>query len=471
MKPFKPYTPNQLYLLPPCPKDWLPPKHLAHFIDEVVEELDLSAILGAYTEERGQPPYHPAMMVKVWLYAFARGIRSSRRLERALYEDVAFRMLSGNQQPDHWTLSEFRRRHLQALGELFVQTVQLAQKAGLVKLGRVAVDGTKVKANASKHAAMSYDRMEEEEQRLREEIDRYFAEVEATDQAEGEDGSEDELPEALRTAMRRREAIRQAKAALEEEARQKAAAKEAQRRAEAERKGRPYRPRQDPQQAKPSPKAQRNFTDPDSRIMRESGGSFVQAYNAQAAVDTASQVIVAAELTNQAADVVHLRTMVDQVEANTGQRPEGVLADAGYFDSDVIEALQARGMEVLIPPDKLPHRLRRQRSAPPAPPPPEDAPLRERMRHRLQQPEVLERYREREQSVEPVFGQIKEGRGLRQFLLRGLPKVRALWRLECAVHNLLKLYRAGVRFRSGPPASSGVESKTMERSMGVPQAA
>lgn len=457
MKPFKPYAPHQTYVLPPCPKDWLPPDHLAHFIDEVVDQLDLSAIFRAYEGElRGQPPYHPVMMLKVWLYAYTQGIRSSRRLERALYEDVALRMLSGNQQPDYWTLSEFRRRHLKALSDLFVQTVHLAQKAGLVKLGQVALDGTKIKAYASKHAAMSYARMQEEEQRLREEFERYLAEVEAADQEEDRRFGPrrgDELPEHLNTVAKRREAIRRAMAELEAEARQKAEAEQARRRAEAEQQGRRYRPRRDPQQVKPSPKAQRNFTDPDSRIMKDADGGFLQGYNAQAAVDTESQIIVAAELTNQAADVPHLLPLADQVEANTGRRPREWLADAGYFHAEAIEALQERGMQVLIPPDKLPHRLRRSGEAPTAPPP-EDAPLRERMRYRLQQPEVLARYRRREQSVEPVFGQIKEGRGLRQFLLRGLERVRALWRLDCAVHNLLKIYRAGVRF--GPAPVPGV---------------
>ena len=474
MKPFKPYVPHQDYLLPPSPKDWLPPDHLAHFIDEVVDQLDLSAIFRAYEgENRGQPPYHPVMMVKVWLYAYTQGIRSSRRLERALYEDIAFRMLSGNQQPDHWTLSEFRRRHLEALGELFVQTVHLARKAGLVKLGQVALDGTKIKAYASKHAAMSYARMQEEERRLREEIERYFAEVEATDREEDRlfgDRRGDELPEHLRTVEKRREAIRRAMRELEAEARQKAEAEQAKRRTEAEKRGRTYRPHKDPQQAKPSPKAQRNFTDPDSRIMKDAEGHFIQGYNAQAAVDSETQIIVAADLTNQAADAPHLLPMVDQVEANTGRRPEALLADAGYFDAEAIEALQARGIRVLIPPDKMPHRLRR--TLPPAPaPPPEGASLRERMRYLLRLPEVLERYRQREQSVEPVFGQIKEGRGLRQFLLRGLDKVRALWRLDCAVHNLLKLYRAGVRFRGTPPASDAAPHRVEGRESALPIAA
>ena len=283
MKPFKPYAPHQSYLLPPSPKDWLPPDHVAHFVDEVVDELDLSAIFRAYEgEDRGHPPYHPVMMVRVWLYAYTQGIRSSRRVERALYEDVAFRMLSGNQQSDHWPLSEFRRRHLPALGELFVQTVRLAQKANLVKLSQVALDGTKIQGYASKHAPMIYARMQEE-RRLREEIARYFAEVEATDREEDRlfgDRRGHELPEHLRTAQKRREAILRARHELEAEARQKAQAEQARRRAEAERQGRTYRPRTDPQQAKPSPKAQRNFTGPDSRIMKDADGRFIQGYNA-----------------------------------------------------------------------------------------------------------------------------------------------------------------------------------------------
>ncbi|WP_324668725.1 transposase [Geochorda subterranea] len=409
MKPFKPYSPHQTYLLPPSPKDWLPPDHLVHFIDEAVDQLDLSAIFRAYEgEDRGQ----------------------------------------------HWTLSEFRRRHLPALGELFVQTVHLAQKAGLVKLGQVALDGTKIKAYASKHAAMSYARMQQEEQRLREAIERCFAEVEATDRDEDRrfgDRRGDELPEHLKTVEKRREAIRRAMRALEEEARQKAAAEQAKRRAEAEAKGRRYRSRRDPAQARPSPKAQRNFTDPDSRIMKDPDGRFIQGYNAQAVVDTESQIIVAADLTNQAADAPHLIPMADQVEANTGRRPGEWLADAGYFDTDAIQTLQARGLRVLIPADKLRHRDRRTTQPPPDPPAP-GASLREWMRYWLKMPEVLARYRKREQSVEPVFGQIKEARRLRQFLLRGLAKVRALWRLDCAVHNLLKLDRAGVRFRRRPLA-------------------
>lgn len=451
MKRFKAYDTHQSYLLPPSPREWLPADHLAYFIDNVVDQLDLCEVFANYEGTKGQPPYHPQMMVKVWLYGYCVGIRSSRRLERALHEDVGFRMLSGNQQPDYWTLSEFRRRHLGALRGLFLQTVRLAQRAKLVKLGQVAIDGTKLKANASKHKAMSYSRMEKEEKRLREEIRRYFEEVETTDRAEDERyGSKrgDELPEHLKTEKERLDVIRNAMAQLEEEARQKAAAEQQKRQEKANKEGRTYHPRKDPKDAKPAPKAQRNFTDPDSRIMKNADKAFIQGYNAQAAVDVDSQIIVAAQLSNQAADGPHLVGMVEQVEQSTGRRPQEVLADAGYFSEDNVTTLRKRGMSVLIPPERVRRRQWRERCTPPTSPPPKDASVSEWMRYRLKLPENRERYRKREQSVEPVFGQIKQARGLRQFLLRGLDKVSAMWQLECAAHNLLKLYRAGVPLQS-----------------------
>ncbi|MGB2986121.1 MAG: IS1182 family transposase [Phycisphaerae bacterium] len=445
MKRFKAYDTHQSYLLPPSPREWLPADHLAYFIDNVVDQLDLCEVFASYEGTKGQPPYHPEMMVKVWLYGYCIGIRSSRKLERALHEDVGFRMLSGNQQPDYWTLSEFRRRHLAALRGLFLQTVKLAQRAEMVKLGQVAIDGTKLKANASKHKAMSYARMEKEEKRLREEIRRYFEEVETTDRAEDERyGAKrgDELPDHLKTEKERLDVIRNAMAQLEEEARRKAAAEQQKRRDKADKDGRTYRPRKDANDAVPSPKAQRNFTDPDSRIMKNADKAFIQAYNAQAAVDADSQIIVAALLSNQAADGPHLVEMVEQVEQATGKRPGEVLADAGYFSEDNVTTLRERGMSVLIPPERVRHREWRERCTPPPSPPPKGASVSEWMIYRLKSPENRERYRKREQSVEPVFGQIKQARGLRQFLMRGLDKVSALWQLECAAHNLLKLYRA-----------------------------
>lgn len=445
MKRFKAYDTRQDYLLPPSPQEWLPSDHLAYFIDDVVKELDLCEVFANYQGTKGQPPYHPEMMVRVWLYGYCVGIRSSRKLERALYEDVGFRMLSGNQQPDHWTLSEFRRRHLGALKGLFVQTVKLAQQAGLVKLGQVAIDGTKLKANASKHRAMSYARMEKEEKRLREEIARYFEEVETTDREEDKRyGAKrgDELPDHLKTETQRLEVIRNAMAELEEEARRKAEAQQQERREKANKEGRTYRPRKDPKDAIPSPKAQRNFTDPDSRIMKNADKAFIQGYNGQIAVDVDTQIIVASQLSNQAADEPHLIEIVKQVKQVTGLQPQEVLADAGYFSEDNVTTLQDKGISVLIPPERVRHRQWRDCSSPPPSPPSEDASVAEWMRYRLRLPENRERYRRREQSAEPVFGQIKQGRGLRQFLLRGLDKTSALWQLDCAAHNLLKLYHA-----------------------------
>lgn len=440
-----------MYLFPPSPRDWLPQDHPVYFIDEVVSQLDLSAILNDYRELKGQPPYNPVMMVKVLIYGYWRGIRSSRKLERALHEDVGFRFLSANQQPNFWTIAAFRRRHHHALGELFVQTVRLAQKAGLVRLNHVAVDGTKIKANASKHSAMSYQYMLKEEERLKEEIERYFREVEETDATEdrkfGKRRRGDELPEHLRDPKRRLEAIRRAKAELEAEAKEKAAEKE--QKQESQDKGRGKRKR-----AKEIPpgKAQYNFTDPDSRIMLSSEKAFIQAYSAQLAVDAETQIAVAAELSNQAADAPHLIPVLDQVEQNTGCRPKEVSADAGYFSERNLEELSRRQIEALIPPDKIKHSQWRNASSPRGRIP-KNITLKDRMRRKLRTKRGRARYKLRQTSVEPVLGQIKEGRGLRQFLLRRLAKVRSSWRFECAVHNLIKLFRAGIRFR---PAFSGI---------------
>ena len=445
-KRFKDYQPNQLLLFPPSPLDWLPADHPVHFINEVVEELNLSAIINDYREKRGQPPYHPVMMVKILIYGYWRGIRSSRKLERALYEDVGFRFLSGNQQPDFWAIAAFRRRHHKVLGELFVQTVRLAKKAGLVKLGHVAVDGTKIKANASKHSAMSYGYMEKEEERLRQEIERYLKEAEELDRLEderfGPQSRGYELPEHLRHPMKRLEAIRKAKAELEAEARQKG---EQESKLEPDDKDRPAPKRRSKraQQPKPSPKAQYNFTDPDSRIMLSSDKSFIQAYNAQAAVDAKSQIIVAAELTNQAADAPHLLPLIEQIKENLNQKPREVSADAGYFSETSLRELARLGVEAFIPPDKVKHSEWRTTQAPKGRIP-KNATLRERMRRKLKTKQGRARYKLRQTTVEPVFGQIKQARGLGQFLLRGLEKVRSAWRFDCAVHNLVKLFRAGV---------------------------
>jgi len=419
-KKFRENNPKQIMLLPPSLSDWLPANHPSYFVSEVVEGFDLSGIYGRYTELRGYPPYEPRMMVKVWLYGYMMGVRSSRKLERALHEDIGFRVLSGNQQPDHWTLSDFRRRHHQALGDLFEQTVKAAAEAGLVKLKHVAVDGTKVKANASKHRAMSYERMLAEEKRVREEIDRWLEEVEVNDRAEDDlYGKESgwKLPPELATPEKRREFI--AKWRKELEARARTEAEKA---------------------AKPAPKAQINFTDPESRIMKNADKAFIQGYNAQVAVDAETHIIVAADLTNQAADSPHLPAMVEQILTNTGRRPEELSADAGYFSEANLKALSESGIEPFIPPEKVRHSEWRNQTSPRGRIPGNASP-RYLMSRKLRTKRGRKRYRLRQTSVEPVFGHIKEAMGFRQLPLRGLDKARSTWRFQCAAFNLMKLYR------------------------------
>jgi transposase/signal recognition particle subunit SEC65 len=430
-KVFRPYEPEQILLMPASLQEWLPPDHLAYFISDVVDHLDLSAIMSRYEdEERGYPPYHPRMMVKVLLYAYCIGVSSSRKVEKRLHEDIAFRVLAANNTPDFKTISDFRRDHLEALSGLFVQVLKLCQKAGLVKLGHVSLDGTKVKANASKHKALSYGRMKEEEKRLEAEVRELLKRAQEVDEEEdrryGQGRRGDELPRELAFRESRLRKIREAKAALEAEAREEAEI------GRAEGKEHP---------GVPEDKAQRNFTDPDSRIMPAPGGKdFVQGYNAQAAVDSAHQIIVAAEVSNSPSDKGQGAPLVKQVEANTGWLPREVSADAGYFSGKTVTALEKQGVEPFIPPDKVRHTD----PLPPAPRGriPQGMSLIDRMRRKLQTQRGRKRYELRMKTVEPVLGQIKQGRGFRQFLLRGLVKVKGEWQLICIGHNLLKLFGA-----------------------------
>ena len=359
-------------LLPPDMREWLPEGDLALFISDVVDALDLSAIYRAYerADGRGQAAYHPALMVKLLLYGYCTGVPSSRKLEQATYRDVAFRVLAGDQHPDHDSIAAFRQRHWPALADLFGQVLRLCQAAGLVKLGHVALDGTKIKANASKHKAMSYARMAQTEARLVQEVRQLLDEAQRVDAAEdaeyGRGRRGDELPAELARRESRLAAIRAAKAALEAEARAKGTrdAAEAQDKvaAQAQRegsaKGRPVTV-PDPAQARPAPKAQYNFTDPESRIMKDGATkAFVQAYNAQVAVDGHAQVIVACELTQRPRMCAQLLPLLHQIEANTGQRPAAVLADAGYFSEANITRPQARGIDMYVPPDRGPHARR-----------------------------------------------------------------------------------------------------------------
>ena len=459
MKTFKPYNPDQLFLMPPALREWLPEGHLALFISDVVDTLDLTPIFAVYEDGdgRGQPPYHPAMMVKLLVYAYCTGKPSSRQIERATQEQVPYRVLAANQHPDHDSLAAFRQRHLPALAGLFTQVLQLCQRAGLVSLGHVALDGTKVKANASKHKAMSYARMGEAEQKLEQEVAALLTQAERVDAAEdaqyGKGRRGDELPAELARRESRLRKLREAKAALEQEAKARAAQAAAAARtklAERERqaaetgqkpKGRPPQI-PDPAQAVPDPKAQRNFTDPDSRIMKDGATKgFEQAYNAQAAVDSRAQIIVAAAVTQEANDTQQLVPLLTQVAANLGQQPTKASADAGYFSEANVTAEQMQGIDLYVTPDRQKHGAPAAPGSGPAPP---GATVREQMRHKLQTAEGQAVYQRRKAIVEPVFGQIKEGRGFRRFSFRGKAKVTAEWLLICLTHNLLKLFRAGV---------------------------
>ena len=455
-KTFRPYALNQRLLLPPDLREWLPEGHVALFVSDVVDALDLSAIFAVYEQGdgRGQPPYDPALMVKLLVYGYCTGKPSSRQIERATYEEVPYRVLAADQHPDHASMADFRKRHLAALANLFVQVLRLCQAAGLVKLGHVALDGTKVKANASKHKAMSYGRMAGAEQKLEEEVQALMAQAGAVDRAEdaryGQGQRGEELPAELARRESRLRKIREAKAVLEQEARAQAEAAAAaahakiaaRQRYEAETgqkaKGRaPTVP--DPAQARPAAKAQRNFTDPESRIMKDGATkAFEQAYNAQVAVDSQAQVIVAAAVTQEANDKQQLVPMLMAVQDNVGQLPEKASADTGFFSEANLTAKAVAGVELYVPQER------------PSPTPPDavapaaaslEGAVREQMRHKLRTPEGQAVYRMRKAIVEPVFGQIKQARGFRQFLLRGLEKVQGEWSLVCTTHNILKLYR------------------------------
>jgi transposase len=459
MKAFKPYDPDQQFLLPPDLRSWLPENHLALFISDVVDTLHLSEILGEYEQGdgRGQPPYHPAMMVKVILYAYATGKPSSRKIEKATWEDIPFRVLAANQHPDHDSIAAFRKRHLQSLSRLFLQVLQICREAGLVKLGHVSLDGTKMKANASKRKAMSYGRMCEAEKKLEEEVRELLAQAERADEEEdkkyGKGKRGDELPEELARREGRLKKIREAKAALEAEARRRAEekAQEAQAKIEERRKkeeetgkkARGHDPKvPDPAEAKPEPKAQRNFTDPESRIMKDGATkSFDQAYNAQAVVDSTAQIIVAAGVTQDANDKNQLLPMLEKVADNFGELPKKISADAGYFSKNNVTDERLQESDLYIPPDRQKHGTQAVGNAC-------DEELAEesekaRMRAKLRTPEGKEIYKMRKAIVEPVYGQVKEERGFRRFSFRGLVNVVAEWDLICLTHNILKLFRSG----------------------------
>ena len=483
MKTYRPYSPEQSYLLPPSPREWLPEGHLAYFVLDLLVELDLGEIEKAIQSKdpRGERPYSPRMMTALLLYGYAVGVFSTRKIEKATFDDVAFRVLAAGEHPHFTSINEFRARHRAALAKLFDQILKECMSAGLVKHGHVAIDGTKMKANASKHKAMSYERMNKEEQRLKAEIENYF------DLAEKIDAEEDALygvgqqPQDLPAELRRREdrlaKIREVRAALKRET-EKARAQELQQLANelrvkatdpstSPRKQGEFEtlaaqhdqqaaeldddddddspppvddlPRNRPPKrpdGTPKPKAQRNFTDPDSRIMMRDG-AFVQAYNAQLAVDEEHQIIVAAALSNQAPDVEYFEPLLRRVVQNCQAVPERVTGDSGFFSAGNVHAAEALGTEPFISPggharDGSPTEL----------PSKHQTDERQRMRALLTTDRGKAAYARRKATVEPVIGQIRT-RGIRQMSFRGMLKNRLEWLFICATHNLLKLWRSG----------------------------
>jgi len=450
---FRPYSPEQLLLLPPDMARWLPEDHLVYFIRDVERQLDLSAIYGSYDgTQGGNPAYDPGMMTTLLIYAYCVGVVSSRKIERATYESIPFRVLTADQHPDHDTIAEFRRRHLEALAVLFVQVLRLCRKAGLVKLGHVSLDGTKVRANASKHKAMSYGRMEKSVVELEGEVKRLLAEAEGTDTAEdnryGRGRQDEALPEELRFKQSRLAKIKEAKEALEQEAREGAEAqrleqakKREDRDASGDHRGRPPKVPSE----KPEGKAQRNFTDPDSRIMKDGATkAFEQCYNCQAAVDGDSQVIVATRVSQETNDKKELKPVVETLKKNLdGAKPKQLTTDNGYFSENNVTYLAEEQIDGYLATGRIKHGD--QLPVAPRGRIPKEASIKERMARKLRTVKGRAIYAKRKEVSEPVFGQIKHVRGFRQFLLRGVDKVCGEWDLICLGHNVLKLFRSGWR--------------------------
>ena len=433
-KGYRTYVPEQDLLLPPRVGDWLPENHLVYFVSEVVDQLDLSAMHAVYEKEkRGQPPYDPRLMTKLLVYGYCTGVFSSRRIQKRMQEDIPFKVLAAGNEPDFRTISDFRKIHLESLKNMFEQVLAMAMECGSIKLGKISLDGTKMKANASKHKAMSYGRMIEKQQQLKEEVQKLLEQAEAADEAEDReygDNRGDELPEELRRRETRLARIKEAKKVLEQRARDKALA-EGKNAEEAKR-------------AKPQDKDQYNFTDPESRIMPGADG-IVQGYNAQAAVEPTLLLIVGQTVTEASNDKRQLKPMVELIEQQSGQRPQALLADNGYCSEENLEFLASTDkpghkIEGFIATGKQKHgehRLPAKRG-----PLPRGATAVDRMKRKLQTKVGKAIYAARKCVVEPVFGQIKQARGFRQFLLRGKEKVKGEWALLCLTHNILRLHAA-----------------------------
>jgi transposase len=457
-KQFRSCSLDQPFLLPPSLQDWLPEDHLARFVADVTNELDLGAIYAEYERKdgRGLAAYHPLLMVRLLLYGYCVGLFSSRRIEQATHDQIAFRYLAADQHPDHDTIANFRQKHLENLGKLFIQAIQLCDKAGLIKLGHVAVDGTKIMANASRHRSAGYEKLNEKELYWKEKVDALLGKAGEVDRQEdelfGKGQPADPLPEELANAKKRLERIKQAKQALEEEAKQQlkqaladhtprspgrpkkseCAGEPMSQACRDKRKKRWQRARKNAE----SPTREYNFTDPDSRVMQDNGRKcFVQSYNAQVAVDGEAQVIVASAITQQVTDREQLLPMVNLTKQTMGRLPEAITADAGYWDTESLQHESVAAVNLLVSPDSKP--------VSPGEPPRSMPlnPLAQQMRERLASESGHAIYRLRKAIVEPVFGHIKERRPFRRFSFRSLAKVRAEWSLICLTHNLLKLFR------------------------------
>jgi len=448
-KTYRPWNPNQQYLLPPSVQDWLPENDLVYFILDTVNELDICAITQKYEQEkRGFPPFHPRMMVALLLYSYCRGIFSSRKIMQACQERLTHRVITGDDIPDFRTISDFRKLHLKELKRLFVQVLRLCQEAGLVKLGHIALDGTKIKANASRHKAMSYGRILKEEKRLAEEIKQLLEKAQAIDRQEddkyGADRRGDELPEELARRESRLKRIREAKKALEAKAKAAALPVERQRKQEGlANEDKPKRGRKCKAVSEvPADNKQYNFTDPESSIMKANNRGWDQCGNAQAAVDSKDQIIVACDVTNESNDKQQFEHKLEQTQENIGddKKIKAASADSGYYSESNVKFAEDKKIDAYIATERIKHND----SATKAPRGrlPEDLTVRERMARKLRTKKGRETYSKRKSIVEPVFGQIKRARGFIQFSLRGIEKMRGEWAIVCLTHNLLKLFRA-----------------------------
>ncbi|MDP6097741.1 MAG: IS1182 family transposase [Gammaproteobacteria bacterium] len=447
-KTYRQWNPNQQYLLPPSVQDWLPENNLVYFILDTVNELDITVITQKYEQEkRGFPPFHPRMMAALLLYSYCRGVFSSRKIMQACQERLTFRVIAGDDIPNFRTISDFRKLHLKELQQLFVQVLQLCQEAGLVKLGHIALDGTKIKANASRHKAMSYGRMLTEEKRLKEEIKQLLEKAEAIDEKEdnkyGPNRCGDELPEELARRESRLKRIQKAKKALETKA--KAAAQQARKEREQEdfkNEDKPKRGRKRKAVSEiPADNKQYNFTDPESGIMKANNKGWDQCGNAQTAVDSKKQIIVACDVTDESNDKQQFEPMLEQAQENVGEdkKIKVASADSGYYSESNVKFAEDKKIDTYIATKRTKHSDPVMKT--PRGRPPKDLTVQEKMARKLRTKKGRETYSKRKSIVEPVFGQIKRARGFVQFSLRGLEKMRGEWALVCLTHNLLKLFR------------------------------